>query len=90
VARKGARAKLRPWLQDFNLGAIYTAEMVEAQIKVTQDALGADYAGSLLWAPSNHYTRDALASLDGRPATPIPVPIRARGSVSPSNLSPRR
>lgn len=33
------RAKLRPWLQDFNLGAIYGSDQVRAQIKATSDAL---------------------------------------------------
>ncbi|MEK7612292.1 MAG: putative glycoside hydrolase [Patescibacteria group bacterium] len=53
----------RPWLQDFNLGADYTAEMVRAQIQATYDAT-ADYPGTLsgwmLWNPSNNYTKGAL------------------------------
>ena len=36
-------AKLRPWLQDFNMGADYTADMVKQEIKATQDSLGSDY-----------------------------------------------
>ena len=48
-------AKFRPWLQDFNMGADYTADMVKAQIKATQDALGANYEGFMLWNPSNIY-----------------------------------
>ena len=48
--------KLRPWLQDFDMGAEYTAEMVNQQIKATQDSLGADYAGFMIWSPSNIYT----------------------------------
>lgn len=32
------RAKLRPWIQDFNLGATYDALKVRAQIKATYDA----------------------------------------------------
>jgi hypothetical protein len=93
---KGSRAKLRPWLQDFNLGAIYTREMVEAQIKAAQDATGQDYAGYTLWAPSNNYTREALAPLDAQRsgATALPAstrgPVSAPGSASPSSLSPRR
>ncbi|MDO8584778.1 MAG: putative glycoside hydrolase [bacterium] len=31
------RAKLRPWLQDFNLGATYDAEKVQTQIRATDD-----------------------------------------------------
>jgi hypothetical protein len=30
--------KIRPWLQDFDLGATYTKEMVRAQIQATNDA----------------------------------------------------
>lgn len=33
-----ARARLRPWIQDFNLGAMYDAEKVQAQIRATTDA----------------------------------------------------
>ena len=32
-------SKLRPWLQDFNLGAVYDAAMVNKQIQATYDAL---------------------------------------------------
>lgn len=49
--------KLRPWLQDFNLGATYTPDMVRAQIKATYDS-GLD--SWMLWNASNRYTRGAL------------------------------
>ncbi len=49
--------KIRPWLQDFDLGADYTADMVRAQIKATYDA---GLTSWMLWAPSNKYTRGAL------------------------------
>lgn len=49
--------KLRPWLQDFNLGATYDAPMVRAQIQATYDA-GLD--SWMLWNASNRYTRSAL------------------------------
>jgi len=49
--------KLRPWLQDFNMGAIYTAEMVRDQIKAAYDA-GLDSWS--LWDPANTYTEAAL------------------------------
>ena len=48
-------AKFRPWLQDFNMGADYTSDMVKLEIKATQDALGANYNGFMLWSPSNVY-----------------------------------
>ena len=49
--------KLRPWLQDFDLGAKYTADMVRAQINATYDS-GLD--SWMLWDPANTYTRGAL------------------------------
>ena len=51
-------AKIRPWLQDFNLGAIYTADMVKAQIKATYDV---GLTSWLLWDPNNKYTPSALS-----------------------------
>jgi len=58
-----ARARLRPWLQDFDLGADYTPERVLEQVRATQEALGPTYTGFLLWNPRNRYTEAALASL---------------------------
>ncbi|MBP6854958.1 MAG: sugar fermentation stimulation protein [Candidatus Pacebacteria bacterium] len=49
--------KLRPWLQDFNMGATYTPSMVREQIDATED-LGID--SWLLWDPANTYTKAAL------------------------------
>ncbi len=49
--------KLRPWLQDFDLGANYTKEMVEAQIKATYDV---GLNSWMLWDPKNIYTKEAL------------------------------
>ncbi len=53
-------AKIRPWLQDFNMGADYTADMVEAEIKAVSDSLGGRYNGFMMWNPSNVYTKAAL------------------------------
>lgn len=50
-------ATMRPWIQDFDLGADYTAPMVRAQMKASEDA-GA--TGWLLWNARNVYTADAL------------------------------
>ena len=49
--------KIRPWLQDFDLGATYTADMVRAQMQATYDA---GFTSWMLWDPSNRYTQDAL------------------------------
>jgi hypothetical protein len=45
--------KLRPWLQDFNLGAIYTAGMVQDEINATNDV---GLHSWLMWDASNKYT----------------------------------
>ncbi len=50
--------KLRPWLQDFNMGATYTSDMIKAQIKGTYDA---GLTSWLMWSAANTYTRGALA-----------------------------
>lgn len=46
------RARWRPWIQDFDIGAVYTAELIEAQIQASRDA-GA--SGWLLWNARNVY-----------------------------------
>ncbi len=50
-------AKLRPWLQDFSLGAIYDKEMIELQKQAVYDT---DSYGWLLWNPASRYTEEAL------------------------------
>jgi hypothetical protein len=50
-------SKLRPWLQDFHLGATYTADMVRAQMKATYDV---GLTSWLLWNAGNKYTTPAL------------------------------
>lgn len=52
--------KLRPWLQDFNLGADYTAAMIGKQIGATQDVLKEQYVGYILWNPASNYTSGGL------------------------------
>ena len=49
--------KLRPWLQDFNLGAVYTKDMVRAQIAATYDS---GLNSWVLWDAGNTYTKAAL------------------------------
>ncbi len=51
-------AKIRPWLQDFDLGADYNSEMIRKQKKAVYD-VGLKY-GWMLWDPKNIYTREAL------------------------------
>src|SRR3989344_986432 len=57
--------KLRPWLQDFDLGTVYDKAEVEAQIRGVSDAFhdvllasssAPMFSGWLMWAPDNRYT----------------------------------
>jgi len=50
-------SKLRPWLQDFNLGATYGPDKVQAQIKATYDV---GLTSWMLWNAGNKYTSSAL------------------------------
>ena len=50
--------KLRPWLQDFNIGAIYDSDMIRKEKQAVYD-VGLT-SGWLLWNPRNVYTEDAL------------------------------
>lgn len=54
------RGKLRPWLQDFNLGATYDAEKVRLQIKALEDTGLTD--GYMIWNASNTYTKTATST----------------------------
>jgi hypothetical protein len=51
-------AQMRPWLQDFDLGADYTAEMIRLEKKAVLDA--GFNEGWMLWDPRNVYTAGAL------------------------------
>lgn len=55
-----APALIRPWFQDFNLGAKYTANLVQQQFEALNDA--GYHSGWMQWNPSNIYTRGALVS----------------------------
>ncbi len=57
VAASSSPLKLRPWLQDFNLGATYDAEMVRKEMQAVYDS---GLTSWTLWAPSNRYTRQAI------------------------------
>ncbi len=57
IAASSSPSKLRPWLQDFDLGALYTKEMVRSEIEGTY-AAGVD--SWMLWDAANLYTREAL------------------------------
>jgi len=57
-------AKIRPWLQDFNMGAVYTADMVKEQITAAKEALDENYVGYIMWNPSNVYKIKAFSKDD--------------------------
>lgn len=48
--------KLRPWIQDFNYGKVYTETDVRAQMKAVYDS-GLD--SWMMWDPKNVYTKSA-------------------------------
>jgi hypothetical protein len=52
-----SKNKIRPWLQDFDLGAVYTREMVQAEVRAVYDN---GLISWMLWDPSNKYTPSAL------------------------------
>lgn len=53
VAASSSPLKLRPWLQDFDMGATYTAEMVRKQIQATYDS---GLNSWMIWDAANTYT----------------------------------
>ncbi len=54
-------SKLRPWLQAFDLGAVYNSAMIEQEVQAVKDVFNAssgtatDFAGWLFWDPANNY-----------------------------------
>lgn len=62
------KEKLRPWIQDFDLGADYGGAEVRAQIKALSDLGLYSY---MIWDPSNKYSRSAFEKslLQQLPAT---------------------
>ncbi|MBI5079588.1 hypothetical protein HZB06_02930 [Candidatus Wolfebacteria bacterium] len=53
--------KLRPWIQDFNIGAMYDGDMIRKEKQAIYDS--GLTAGWLLWNPRNVYTESALDSI---------------------------
>ena len=66
------RATIRPWLQDFTLGAPrYDAARVRAQIDAVHDAGLTEW---VLWHPGSNYTVAALADANGKVPEFAPIP----------------
>lgn len=55
-----SKAKLRPWLQDFNMGAVYDTEKVSLEIRAVKEMMGESYSGYMLWNPENWYNEEAI------------------------------
>lgn len=53
-------AKIRPWIQDFDLGADYNAEMITKEIKAVEDSMKDNFTGFIMWNPLNRYTEEAI------------------------------
>lgn len=49
-------SKLRPWIQDFDLGAVYDAPMIRKQKQAIYDA---GLNSWMAWDPANEYTKEA-------------------------------
>ncbi|MEK7501732.1 MAG: putative glycoside hydrolase [Patescibacteria group bacterium] len=56
-------SKLRPWLQAFDLGAVYSPAMVRAQIQATYDAGLNSY---MLWNAGSVYNKEALSVIPAK------------------------
>lgn len=65
AAKARVRAKLRPWLQDFDLGAVYTVNMVKSEMQAVRDAGLPD--SWLIWNPSNRYRPAIFISTSPQP-----------------------
>lgn len=68
--------KLRPWLQAFDLGAVYTPAMVQAQIQATYDS---GLNSWMLWDAASVYNEEDVA-----PSATITAPIGEHSNASSS------
>ena len=57
------RAKLRPWLQAFNLGAVYDGDKIRAEIDTVEKFT---HDGWLLWNAANRYSEAGLKIENGK------------------------
>jgi hypothetical protein len=62
IAASSSPEKLRPWLQAFDLGAIYTPAMVRAQIQATNDV---GLSSWMLWDAGSVYDKNDLVQREG-------------------------
>jgi len=57
LSREQLARQFRPWIQDFDLGAVYTPDMIRKELQAAYDAHS---SGWVLWNSRNVYTEDAL------------------------------
>ncbi len=53
AGRTKSAAEIRPWIQAFNMGAVYDIAKIKAQIKASDQSGG---TGWMLWNPANNYS----------------------------------
>lgn len=71
ISSSTSKSKLRPWLQDFDLGAVYDEKMLNEQIRALYDVFSTStnadfYNGWMIWNPSNNYTNRPLDFAEGK------------------------
>lgn len=52
---------IRPWIQDFNIGAVYGTEMIKKEIQAVVDS-GVS-GGWMVWSPSNNYNQKSFEGI---------------------------
>lgn len=76
-------SKLRPWLQDFDLGTPYTPAMVRAQIQATYDS---GLTSWMMWDAGVTYQKTALLGKNVvdtiAEIKPLPIPVIATSTAS--------
>lgn len=55
LTKAGKEAVIRPWIQDFDLGAVYDAHMIGEEVRAVYEA--GLQNGFMIWNPSNKYEK---------------------------------
>lgn len=61
LAASSTPSKLRPWIQDFDLGAVYDAEMIRKEKQAIYDA---GLTSWMAWDAANRYTQEAYDKVE--------------------------
>jgi hypothetical protein len=81
---EGKRAKMRPWLQDFKLGAVYDKKMIMDQIQAARDA---GVSGFAMWNARNVYTESAYLEKLPEPNPNPPLKIALLEEIKKRELA---